>query len=172
MPGAAAVFDDINGDCDIAHNRFVGVLSFYGQPGAALNVDQRNRLVQIGKQVKLQALTAQLRLCENTMSQLTIGAARLQNLMQGAATGLFETATLAGNMITEPLNLFVACHMLALSGSTMQAQPPENAPYGIFISERASAVGNITMLPTRKDLPIIFAAPSFAEAGNMAFIQS
>jgi hypothetical protein len=43
--------------------------------------------------------------------------------------------------------------------------------YGLFIAERATAVGNLTMLPTPRSSPLMFVAQNFEKAANLAIAQ-
>lgn len=176
MPTSAVVFQDITGDCQVAHNRFVGVVSFYGDPAGAPSIGLLRVLAATARSARLDSVPAHLTFCSNTLSLLAVGATVTGSLRAAppTASGLFETATVAGNTITESLNLFVASRMVAVSSTTLLAQPADAGapqPYGLFIAERATAVGNITMLPTRADLPLIFAAQSFDKAANVANVQ-
>jgi hypothetical protein len=171
---SAVVFEDITGDCRVAHNRFVGVVSFYGDPASVPPTSSTLlQLAQGGRSARLDAVrAAQLKFCSNSVSLLAVGAAVISSLSAAspAASGLFETATVAGNTITEPLNLFVASRMIAVSSNTLLAQPGLDDVYGLFIAERATAVGNLTMLPARGP-PLMFAAQNFEKAANVALVQ-
>jgi hypothetical protein len=176
MPSLAVVFQDITGDCQVAHNRFLGVVSFYGDPAGAPTFGLLLGLADRARNARLDSVPAHLTFCSNTLSLLAVGAAVTGSLSTAppAASGLFETAIVAGNTITESMNLFVASRMIAVSSTTLLAQPTGAGvpqPYGLFIAERATAVGNLTMLPTRPDLPLIFVAQSFDKAANVAIVQ-
>jgi photosystem II stability/assembly factor-like uncharacterized protein len=171
----AVVFEDVTGDCQVEHNRFVGIVSFYGDP-AVPTIPLLRGLFDRAREARLASVPAQLKFCNNNTSLLAIGAAVTGSLSaaapaQPAASGLFETATIAGNTITEPLNLLVAGRMIAVSGNTLLAEPGADNVYGLFIAERAIAVGNLTLLPTPGSPPLMFVAQNFEKAANVAIVQ-
>jgi photosystem II stability/assembly factor-like uncharacterized protein len=169
MPASAVVFEDINGDCQVGHNRFVGMVSFYGDPAGIPTNDLLFRLADISQNARLEPIPAQLTLCNNSISLLGAGRAVTDGLtQQRTARGLFETATVVGNTIAEPLSLLVASRMVAVSSNTLLAVSDRNDPYGLFIAERATAVGNLTMRPGVEDPPLLFAARNFQRAANVA----
>jgi photosystem II stability/assembly factor-like uncharacterized protein len=173
MPTSAVVFQDITGDCQVAHNRFVGVVSFYGDPAGVPTSALLRQLAERAKGARLNSVPAHLTFCSNSVSLLAVGAAVTGSLngTPPAASGLFETATVAGNTITEALNLFVASHMIAVSSTNLLAQPTGDLqPYGLFIAERATAVGNLAML-VDMSRPLIFSAQNFEKAANVALVQ-
>ena len=43
-PTTAVVFQDITGDCQITSNRFIGIVSFYGDPDGIPNPDMLQQL--------------------------------------------------------------------------------------------------------------------------------
>jgi photosystem II stability/assembly factor-like uncharacterized protein len=168
-PAAAVVFDDIAGDCEVAHNRLIGVVSFYGDPAGVPDPALLLRLFDNARRARLEPVPAEIRFCNNTVSQLAVGKTVTDGLTgENAARGLFETAIVAGNAITEPLNLFAASRMVAVSGNTLLAQPAGEIPYVLFIAERATAVGNLTMQPTTNQ--VLFAVQSFEKAANIASV--
>jgi hypothetical protein len=174
MPTSAVVFQDITGNCQVAHNRFVGVVSFYGDPAGVPTTDLLFQLFDRAKGARLDSVPAHLTFCSNTLSLLAVGAAVTGSLSAAppVASGLFETATVAGNTVTESLNLFVASRMVAVSSTTLLAQgtgADSRQPYGLFIAEKATAVGNLTMLLTQTRL-LMFAAQNFEKAANVALV--
>jgi hypothetical protein len=171
----AVVFEEINGDCQVAHNRFVGVVSFYGDPAGVPTNSVLQELSRTDRGARLDPVQAQLTFCNNSVSLLAVGEAVTRSLSAlppapPAASGLFQTATVAGNTITQPLNLFVASRMIAVSSNTLLAPGADNV-YGLFIAERATAVGNLTMLPAPGAPPLMFVAQNFEKAANVAIVQ-
>jgi photosystem II stability/assembly factor-like uncharacterized protein len=174
MPSSAVVFQDITGNCQVVHNRFVGVVSFYGDPPGLPTPGLLRQLHQSAKGARLDPVPADLTYCNNNVSLLAVGAAVINSLSteRPEASGLFESATVSGNTITESPSLFIASRMIAVSSTALLAQPANaDDPYGLFIAERATAVGNLAM---QQRNPLFFAVPAaqnFQPAANVANVQ-
>jgi hypothetical protein len=143
---AAVVCENITGDCQVERNRFVGVVSFYGDP-AEPTIPLLRGLFDRGlfdprRPAPLDSVPAQLKFCSNSVSLLAAGEAVTRSLsglppIRPIAGGLFETATVAGNTIAEPLNLVVARFMIVVSSNILGAEPGADtvSVYGLFIAE-------------------------------------
>jgi photosystem II stability/assembly factor-like uncharacterized protein len=165
----AAVFENIGGSCRIDGNRFVGMVSFYGV-AEVLPPQLLQELFRIGKQLQVQSARASLLFSNNLLSTLTIGAALVKQLLAGNASGVFASAVVQGNVISESGSLFAA-GLLSFSGNTLLALP-QGLPYGVMIAHRAAANGNVAPI-VGDQAQLLFATPAsggFAEAGNQVFI--
>jgi hypothetical protein len=139
----AVVFENIAGNCQLERNRFVGVASFYGDP-AEPTIPQQRRLFDRGlfdpqRPAPLNSVPAQLKYCGNSVSLLAVGEAVTRSLsalppIQPTASGLFETAIVAGNTIAEPLNLVVVRFIIVVSSNWAQNRLPIPCPCTGFLS--------------------------------------
>jgi hypothetical protein len=123
-------------------------------------------------------MPAQLKFCNNSVSLLAVGEAVTRSLsalppIQPTASRPVETAAVLVNSIAEPLNLVVARFMIVISRNKLGAEPRADtvSVHGLFIAERATAVDNLTMLPTPRNSPLMFVAQNFEKAANAAIAQ-
>ena len=168
MPSTAAVFQDIGGDCRIAQNRFVGIVSFYGDVAGVPTEDVLRKLMALNKELRFDTAVGQLTFSDNTVSMLAIGSAVTNRLLKNSATGLFATAVLHGNTFVEQNNVF-ASNLLGFDANCFVAVPDDTrAPSGVMIAERATAIGNLGV--AGRDVAVLqFVTPDpnmFARAGN------
>jgi hypothetical protein len=178
VTSVAVLLEGLSGTCQMLNNRILGIVSFYGDPGTLPVSETLLRLNSVlndptgAAPARLEPGAQELKFCDNTVSLLAISAAMIAGLIeQRAATGLFETATITGNTIEQPLNLFIASRMAVVANCTWTATPRDQGmPYGLIGAERAIASGNITMQQGRKDMPLIFGARAFDKAANVAVI--
>ena len=173
MPSTAVVFEDITGDCQVAHNRFVGVVSFYGDPAGIPNDDLLRQLAALPQNLALEPIAAQLTFSNNSVSMLAVSEAMTRSLLQLKAGGLFASAVLHGNAIGEQRNVFVAS-LLAFDANCLLALPRDGTtPYGVLIANRATATGNLALIVGDQAI-LRFVTPDgsgFAKAANQVFIQ-
>ena len=173
MPSSAAMFQDIDGDCRIVENRFVGIVSFYGMteepPTQGLLQELASR-----DTVRLEAGTARLSFCDNDVSLLSVSTAMARRLAapDSSARGVFASAVLNGNTITEQNSIFVA-GLLGVTTNGFLAQAPQDGFYGVMFAIRATASGNLaTVFGDRPMLHFILPDPSsFAKAANVVSIR-
>ena len=173
LPSMALMIQDIQSICRVTQNRFVGVVSFYGEttaiPGAALV-----RRLAARTNLRLTPGGAQLTFSDNEVSLLSIATALATRLgtATGTANGLFTTAVLHGNTFVEPNNVFAA-GLLGFATNVFVAQPPADSLYGVMLALRATAAGNLAV--AREDRALLaFVVPdpgSFAKAANVVDIQ-
>ena len=173
MPTVAAVFQGIAGDCRIVMNRFVGIVSFYGELASVPNEDLLRQLMQLTKALRYDKPAGLLTFSENTVSMLAIGSATTARLLKNDATGLFASAVLHGNTFVEQSNAFVA-NLLAFSANSFVAVPTNgNTPYGVMVASTATATGNLAVRVGDEAI-LHFVTPdpnTFARAANRVFIQ-
>ncbi len=174
LPGVAAMFQDISGDCRIAQNRFVGLVSFYGDPSGIPSPDLLRQLLTLqSKALALTPTPGTLAFCNNSLSLLTVGNAVAATMVQGAASGVFATAVVQGNTFAQQSNLFVSV-LLAFGNNAFIAPPQDGTtPYGVMLATRATATGNVAV--AFGDQAILhFVTPDtggFDKAANEVFIQ-
>lgn len=163
---------DVSGDCQIVHNRFTGIVNFYGDAPGVLNDDQLRRLRGMPNAIRLEPDASRLTFVGNTLSMLTVGKNILDSLSNQSARGLFASATLEGNTFLEQRNVFVA-GLLAFSNNSLLAAPTNGiTPYGVLIANRATATGNLgTIFGDQAVLQFVTAANGgFVKAANQVFI--
>jgi len=86
-----------------------------------------------------------LHFTDNQLSQLTLGAEMVEQLMGLAARGLFQAAVLQGNVIGAMGSVF-ASTLLSFDGNSFVAEPRDGVtPYGVMIANRAAAAGNVAL---------------------------
>jgi hypothetical protein len=173
LPTMAAMFQDIQGVCRVAQNRFVGSVSFYGEttevPTPALM-----RSLAARDNLRLRPGGAQLTFCNNELSQLSVATAMARRLATatGTATGVFASAIVHGNTFIELNSVFVA-GLLGFDTNAFLAEPAAGAVYGVMLAMRATAAGNLaTVLDGGAPLQFVVPDPaSFAKAANQVFVQ-
>ncbi|MGV8803590.1 MAG: DUF6519 domain-containing protein [Polaromonas sp.] len=168
----AMTVQGVSGDCQITHNRFSGIVNFYGDAPGVLNDDQLRRLRGLPNTVRLEPNSSHLTFIGNTLSMLTVGKNVLDTLANQSARGLFASATLEGNTFLEQHNVFVA-GLLAFSHNSLLATPTNGVtPYGVLIANRATATGNLaTAFGDQAVLQFVTAASGgFVKAANQVFI--
>jgi photosystem II stability/assembly factor-like uncharacterized protein len=174
MPTVAAMFQDISGDCRITANRFVGLVSFYGDTSGIPSPNLLSQLLTFtSKALQLASTPGQLTFCNNNASLLTVGTAVAKTLSKGKASGVFAAAVLYGNTFAEQSNLFVSA-LMGFDTNAFMAQPKDGStPYGVMLATRATAAGNVAVV--NGDQAILhFVTPGnggFAKAANEVFIQ-
>jgi photosystem II stability/assembly factor-like uncharacterized protein len=144
----AAVFQEIIGTCRVIRNRFVGMVSFYGEITGGLTQDILLRLAAVKNPAILPAPGAELSFCDNELSQLAI-ATELVTALLGAnpmAPGVFANAVLRGNTITAMNNVFVA-GLLGFATNAFTPPVVNSTMYGVMMAQRATAVGNLGSAP-------------------------
>ncbi|MEO5606226.1 MAG: hypothetical protein ABIR13_01390, partial [Polaromonas sp.] len=162
----------VSGDCQIVHNRFSGIVNFYGDAPGVLNDDQLRRLRGLQNAIRLEPNSSHLTFIGNTLSMLTVGKNILDTLANQSARGLFASATLEGNTFLEQRSVFVA-GLLAFSHNSLLATPTNGiTPYGVLIANRATATGNLaTVLGDQAVLQFVTAANGgFVKAANQVLI--
>ena len=168
MPGTAALFQDITGPCRISENRFVGLVSFYGESPDAPSPDLVAKLAA-RKNLRLRPNASQLCFSHNSVSQVTLAAALIKRLATptGTATAVFASALLEGNTFMEANNVFAAA-LLGCNLNAFLAEPGGNGFYGVMLSTRASATGNLAAeLDDGSKLQFVASdAASFVKAAN------
>jgi hypothetical protein len=173
MPAVAAVFQDIGGDCRIVQNRFVGIVSFYGDAAGVPTDDVLRKLSSLSRNLRFEAGAGQLTFSDNTVSMLTVGTGTIARLLQSTASGLFATAVLHGNTFVEQSNLFAA-NMLGFASNGFITVPAGGlSAYGVMIANTASATGNFAVR-FGESATLYFVTPDpsqFARAANRVFIQ-
>lgn len=173
MPTTAAVFQDIGGDCRIVQNRFVGIVSFYGDAAGVPTEDVLRKLMALNKELRFDAAVGQLTFSDNTVSMLAIGSTVTNRLLKNSATGLFATAVLHGNTFVEQNNAFAA-NLLGFDANGFIAVPVDgNTPYGVMVANTATAIGNFAVRVGDEAI-LHFVTPDpnmFARAANRVFIQ-
>ncbi|MDB6158431.1 MAG: hypothetical protein JWO04_2137 [Gammaproteobacteria bacterium] len=173
MPSMAALFQDITGTCRVTQNRFVGLVSFYGESIGAPTQDLVNKLAA-RKNLRLTSNDSQLSFSNNSVSQLTVAAAMVKRLSatNGTATGVFASALLHSNTFMEQNNVFVA-GLLGCTINSFLAKPAQNALYGVMMATRASATGNLAVvLDDVSTLRFVVPdAASFVKAANVVTVQ-
>ncbi|GGX24902.1 hypothetical protein GCM10007242_35560 [Pigmentiphaga litoralis] len=175
MPGVAAQLENIQGDCHVSDNTLSGILSFHGEPGGVPAAALLRRLHEGSRNTKLLANAGHLKLTTNCLALLAVAEAMSKQLMETqTVSGLFATATISGNTFSEPSNLFIAGRMVAVHHSTFLAEMPGERPppYGVFIAERATATGNLAMLPGPEAAALLFGAARFDQAANLVAIRN
>ena len=175
MPGVAALLENIQGDCHVSDNTVSGILGFYGDPGGVPSATLLRRLHEGSRNTKLVVGAGHLKLTANRLALLAVAEAMSKQLMETQTTsGLFATATISGNTFSEASNLFIAGRMLAVHHSTLLAEMPGDRPppYGVFIAERATATGNLAMMPGPEAAALLFGAPRFDQAANLVAIRN
>jgi hypothetical protein len=174
MPTVAAMFQDIAADCRILQNRFVGLVSFYGDATGIPSPGLLRQLLTLqSKPLKLTLTPGQLSFCDNSLSLLTVGDAVANTLVNGSASGVFTTAVLHGNTFAEPSNLFVS-GLMAFGNNAFIAQPTDGStPYGVMLATRSTAAGNVAVVFGEQAI-LHFVTPDtggFSKAANEVFIQ-
>ena len=173
MPSTAAVFQDIGGDCRIVQNRFVGIVSFYGDAAGVPTADLLRKLMALNKELRFDAAAGQLTFSDNTVAMLAISSAVTNRLLKNSATGLFASAVLHGNTFAEQNNVFAA-NLIGFNANSFMAVPKDaSTPYGVMIANIATATGNLAMrFGEDAILHIVTPDPNmFARAANRVFIQ-
>jgi photosystem II stability/assembly factor-like uncharacterized protein len=166
---ASAVFDSIAAECYVGGNTFLGPLSFYGLPGGDPSRDLMNRFGD-GQRVQLNG-RGNLRLVDNSLQLLTIGAAMVTQLLQQASADVFQSVAMQGNTFGVQSNVFVS-QLLSCTGNSFVAPPRDGStPYGVLLATRAAAAGNVAVV--NGDQAILrFLIPSdggFSGAANQVF---
>jgi photosystem II stability/assembly factor-like uncharacterized protein len=172
LPTMAALFQDIDGACRVMQNRFVGLVSFYGE-GGVLSPDVMRKLAS-RQNLRLKSGESRLSFCNNDVSQLTVETAMAKKLSTptGTASGVFASAIVHGNTFTEQNSLFVA-GLLGFDTNTFVAPPHGDAMYGVMMAMRATAAANLAVV-LADHLVLHFVVPdpgSFAKAANQVTIQ-
>jgi hypothetical protein len=177
MPAVAAVFQNISGDCRIVNNRFVGIVSFYGDLTNVPDPALQQRLT-LPNRVPLHFGTSAglLTFSDNTVSMLAVSSATMTALLaNNSAAGLFASAVLHGNTLVELNNVFAA-NLLAFNANSFVAVPTPGAggaSYGVMLANTATASGNLAVQSGGGAI-LHFVTPdlnSFARAANRVFIQ-
>jgi len=171
LPTMAAVFQDIEGVCRVLNNRFVGLVSFYGESGVPSPA--LLKALAARDNLRLTPGAAQLSFCDNQLSLLSVAAAMAANLSAptGTVTGVFASAILEGNTFIEQNSLFVA-GLLGVNSNAFVAQPAPDAMYGVMMAMRATAAGNLAVA-FDDGASLHFVVPnaaSFAKAANEVFV--
>ncbi len=173
MPTVAAVFQDIGGDCRIVQNRFVGIVSFYGELAGVPDEALLRRLIELNKQLRFDKPAGLLTFSDNTVSMIALGSAATKRLLKNNAAGLFASAVLHGNTFVEQNNVFAA-NLLAFSANCFVAVPLDaTTPYGVMVANTATATGNLAVrLGDEAILHFVTPDPNlFGRAANRVFIQ-
>ena len=174
FPGLSVVFDDAAAVTHCTGNSIDGIVSFYGAPTAgATQVVNFGPLAQRLPNVVLQATSGRLSLSNNHLELMTIGSKKIAELNAVAAgqqttiTGLYAGATLQGNTITAPNNLFTS-RFLSLNGSAFLGSAQL---LGVMVAEGAAAAGNVaSAISDALQLVIVARKNVFGQAGNAVFI--
>jgi hypothetical protein len=173
MPATAAMFDSIASDCRVMQNRFVGLVSFYGESEGPPDPGMVRRLAE-RREIRLRPVETQLSFCNNDVTQLTIATALLQRLVEtGAATGVFASAVIQGNTFLEQNNLTVGA-LVSYASNVFLARPSgDRSFYGVTVATRATATGNVALvLDPRAVLQFVVPDPgSFVGAANQVNVQ-
>ncbi len=170
LPAMAALFQGITGTCRVLTNRFVGLVSFYGE-SVTLTPDVMKKLAT-RKNLRLTADNAQLSFCDNDVSQLTIAATVAKKLVAptGTATGVFASAVVQGNTFSQPNNLFVAA-LLGFETNVFLAPPAAETLSGVMLATRATATGNLAVAVDNRLQFVVPDPASFAKAANVVTVQ-
>ena len=173
MPATAAMFQGIEGVCRVVRNRFVGLVSFYGDTDEVPGPDLLRTLAARTK-LRLTAGGAQLSFCHNELSQLSVATVMARRLAKagGTANGVFGSAIVQGNTFMEQNSVFVA-GLLGFGSNAFVAPPADNGRYGVMLAQRATAEGNLAVILDDR-APLTFVVPdptSFAKAANQVFVQ-
>jgi photosystem II stability/assembly factor-like uncharacterized protein len=173
FPSTAAMFQDINGACRVIQNRFVGLVSFYGDTEEPPAPDLL-RLLAARDNLRLRAGSAQLSFCDNQLSQLSVATVLARRLAQpnGTANGVFASAIVHGNTFVEQNSLFVA-GLLGVDTNAFIAQPTPDGLYGVMMATRATAAGNLAVIVDDRPLLqfVVPNLPSFAKAANEVTVR-
>ena len=173
MPTTAAVFQEISGDCRIVQNRFVGIVSFYGDAAGVPTDDVLAKLRALNKDLRFDGAVGLLTFSDNTVSMLAIGSATTNLLLKNTATGLFASAVLHGNTFVEQSNVFAA-NLLGFDSNSFVAVPVNGiTPYGVMVARVSTATANLAVrLGDEAILHFVTPDPNmFARAANRVFIQ-
>ena len=93
----------------------------------------------------MNAGAARLRLVDNSVQLLTIGAPGQQLVGTRVADGLFQSSVLQGNTFGVLSNVFVS-PLLSVGGNSFVAEPQDGVtPYGVMVATRAAAAGNVAV---------------------------
>jgi photosystem II stability/assembly factor-like uncharacterized protein len=172
FPTVAAMFEEIEGACRVLHNRFVGVVSFYGDTDEPVTPDLLG-LLAARDNLRLTPGSARLSFCDNELSQLSVGTPMARRLAapNGTASGVFASAVVHGNTFVEQNNLFVA-GLLGVATNAFIAQPVDDFLYGVMMAVRATAAGNLAVVFDDRAILrfVVPNPPSLAKAANEVFV--
>jgi photosystem II stability/assembly factor-like uncharacterized protein len=173
MPAMAAMFEDITGVCRVMQNRFVGLVSFYGESDGAPSPDL---VAALGnhREIRLRPDESQLSFCNNEVSQLTVGTEFARRLAAtGTATRVSASAVIHGNTFLEQNNLAVGA-LVGYQTNVFLARPSgDRSFYGVTLATRATATGNVALILDPLAL-LQFVVPdpgSFSGAANQVNVQ-
>jgi hypothetical protein len=176
MPGLAVVFEDAQAITHFTENSVEGIVSFYGIPGGPNQAINFGPLAQRLPNVVLQQTSGRLCLSNNHLELLTIGRQKVAEInavaaaQQNTLTALYAAATLQGNTISAPNNLFVS-RFLSLNSCALLSPPGSGQLLGVMVAEGAAAAGNVGMaISDALELVIVARKNIFGEAGNAVFI--
>ena len=177
MPGLALIFEDARAITHFSGNDIEGIVSFYGRPAGAVQEVNFKALRERLPDVAFQQGNGRLCMSSNNLELLTVGRQKVAELNAIAAgqsstlTALYSSATVQGNAISAPNNLFVS-RFLSLSSCSLLSPPDDTKLLGVFVAEGAAAVGNVAMaILERLMLVIVARRDLFGQAGNAVFIS-
>ena len=173
LPSMAAVFQDITGGCRIVQNRFVGLVSFYGESAGIATAELKSLAAR--KNLRLTAGDAQLTFANNEVSQLTVATPMAKKLAtaNGTARDVFASAIVHGNTFMEQNNFLVA-GLLGFDANAFLARAEGGTFYGVMLATRATAAGNLAQVLNDGGPTLSFVvsnAASFAKAANAILVQ-
>jgi hypothetical protein len=167
------MFQGINGVCRVMQNRFVGIVSFYGDAQEPVT-PELVRLLAGRQNLVLTSNGSQLSFCDNELTQLGIATALARQLSTPIGTAsVFSSAVVHGNTFVEQNNVFAA-GLLAVDANAFIATPAGDSFYGAMLAMRATAAGNLA-LTTDSVAQLRFVVPNAAtnlsKAANQVFVS-
>jgi hypothetical protein len=179
LPGAAVVIQDGEAVVRLIHDDIAGAVSFYGPPGPPPSAGLIRALISHFVNLPAVPFTGRgwLAIRDCALERLTIGGEMIRRLEElasgtiGSLDGLFRAAAIDGCTILLPEAALVAATLTLTSCSFLARQ--EVGPYGTFVSDAATAVGNLAaQVSDRLPLHILTNKGQFRLAdANLAFVN-
>jgi hypothetical protein len=171
-PSVAVTFQGIDGVCRAVQNRFVGIVSFYGETDGPVT-QELLRALAARDNLRLTPNGSQLSFCDNELTQLGIATALARRLATptGTANDVFASAVIHGNTFVEHNNLFVA-GLLGVDTNAFIGLPGGDSFYGVMLAMRATATGNSAV--DSDDAKLRFVVPNatnFSKAANQVVVS-
>jgi hypothetical protein len=135
----------------VQDNALEGIVTLYGRAPARQELPISQLYDAFTKPVIVQTTGGSLALRNNRIALLSIGRDKIADLIKLATgvtntiAGVFETAALDGNVFVEPDNIFVTSILTLASSSFLGSDLSRSSPYGDFVAESATVVGNATV---------------------------
>ena len=174
---ASAVFQNINGVCEITGNQFDGDVAFYGMPSDEFPVNSLLDALRSGD-FNVPAGQGRMVFAHNQLPRLALGEEMLRQLLARKFDGLFHTVTLLDNTFTGDPVMCAGVFLNCVGNHFTSARLQNRTVYGALVARRATASSNVAELFSEKStsaiatlLFLVKRTSDFSGAANMVSTQ-